>query len=172
MRRAPLALLCALAAAVAGCGHSGSGGGGGEKGGFVAAADRVCAAHLRSVMTWLDRPGSGAAWQQQAVQDEGIYEIMGRSIGRLEALGPAPGPNDAAFAGYVKTLKARASLYQLTSMAFEDRNTIFALQLEQRISSINASGDRYAHTYGLQICGTGIQDVGRAFKAAGWDPSR
>jgi hypothetical protein len=123
-------------------------------------------------MTWLDHRGSGAAWQQQAVQDEGIYEIMGRSIGRLEALGPAPGPNDAAFAGYVKTLKARASLYQLTSMAFEDRNTIFALQLEQRISSINASGDRYAHTYGLQICGTGIQDVGRAFNAAGWDPSR
>jgi hypothetical protein len=122
------------------------------------------------MVSWLDQPGRGTASEQQAVQDEGVYEIMSRSIQRLDALGPAPEPRGDSFAGYVKTLKARAALYKLTSLAFGDRNTLFALRLEKRINSIDAQGDRYAHTYGLQICGTGLQDLSRAFKAAGWDP--
>jgi hypothetical protein len=162
-----LAVACALMLALAGCGKNG-GADNSEKGMFVSAADQVCAAHVRAVMSWLDQPVTGAAWRQQATQDEGIYEIMDRSIGRLEGLGPAPGPRGDAFAGYVKTLKARASLYRLTSMAFLDRDTVFALQLENRIQQIDSQGDQYAHDYGLRICGTGVKDLAKAFDDAGW----
>lgn len=154
---------------LAGCGTRGGGDAGAAKGRFVAAADQICASHVKAVMSWLDQPGAGAAWQQQATQDEGIYEIIDRSIQRLQGLGPAPGPQGNAFGGYVKTLKARASLYRLTSVAFLNRDTVFALRLENRISDIDAQGDRYAHSYGLRICGTGVHDVAKAFADAGWN---
>ena len=128
--------------------------------------------HVRAVIAWLDEPRSGALWQQQASQDEGLYQIIDGSIKSLERLGPAPGPNGAAFAGYVKTMKARAALYRLTSAAFLNRDTIFALRLENRIRSIDARGDHYAHTYGLRICGTSLRDLAKAFNAAGWTPPR
>jgi len=163
-----LAILCGLVLGVVGCGKTGGGDGGTVKGQFVTAADQVCANHLRSVMAFLDQPQPGASWQQQATQDEGIYQIMAGSIGRLEGLGPAPEPRGASFAGYVKTLKARASLYRLTSIAFLHRNTVFALQLEDRIAHIDTQGDRFAHDYGLRICGSGLPDLKRAFDAAGW----
>jgi hypothetical protein len=161
-----LAILCAL---VVGCGKTGAASDG-PKGRFVAAADRVCAGHLRAVMTLLDQPAAPVpAWQQEAAQDEGLYQIIATSIGSLEDLGPAPGPRGQAFAGYVKTMKARAALYRLTSVAFLNRDTISALRFENRISDIDAKGDRFAHDYGLRICGTGLPDVKKAFVAAGWD---
>jgi hypothetical protein len=162
-----LAVVCALVLVATGCGKSGSANDS-TKGRFVTAADQVCAAHVRAMMSWLDAPGSGAAWQRQAVQDEGIYEIMDRSIQRLSGLGPAPGPRGESFGGYLKTLKARASLYRLTSVAFTKRDTVFALQLEKRIDQIDAQGDQYAHDYGLRICGTGVKDLAKAFDDAGW----
>ena len=119
-------------------------------------------------MDWLVTPQAGAPWQQQAAQDEGLYEIIDRSIQRLEALGPPPEPRAAAFGGYVKTMKARASLYRLTSIAFLKRDTVFALQLENRITQIDGQGDQYAHTYGLRVCGSGLRDLAKAFDDAGW----
>jgi hypothetical protein len=169
MRGLALVALCALSLAVGGCGsarHSG----GSAKGAFVAGADEVCAAHVRAVMSWLNQPQSGALWQQQATKDEGLYEIIDRSIKSLEALGPAPDPRGDAFGGYVSTLKARAALYRLTSVAFQKRDTVFALRLENRITAIDAQGDHYAHTYGLRICGTGLHDLAKAFNDAGWTP--
>ena len=163
-----LALLCALVLAVVGCGKSGSDGGG-VKGQFVTSADEVCATHFRAVMTLLGQSQPGPLWEQNAAEDEGIYQILGSSIQSLEGLGAAPGPRGEAFAGYVKTLKARASLYRLTSTAFLNRDTVFALRLENRITDIDAQGDRFAHRYGLRICGTGAHDVTRAFDAAGWN---
>jgi hypothetical protein len=171
VRRVRVALLCALLLGLGGCGGTAGRGGGSAKSHFAAAADRICASHLKAVMNWLDQPGDAAdQTRQNAIQDEGIYEIMNRSISRLEDLGQAPGPHRDAFGGYVKTLKARAALYRLTSVAFFNQDTIFAIQLEKRISQIDAQGDREAHAYGLQICGTDFQDVGKAFKAAGWSP--
>jgi hypothetical protein len=163
-----LAVVCALVLCCAvGCGKTGAGGGAAKRQ-FVAAADRVCATHVRAVMTFLNQREGGPAWQQQASQDEGLFQIIAGSIQRLEGLGPAPGPRGASFAGYVKTLKARASLYRLTSIAFLNRDTVFALSLENRITDIDTQGDRFAHDYGLSICGTGVRDVSKAFDAAGW----
>jgi hypothetical protein len=169
MRRVPLLLVCVLALAVGGCGGA-RGGGGSPKNAFVARADRICASHLKAVMSLLNQPGTGAAWQQQAAQDEGIYEIMDLSIQRLDALGAAPDPHSTAFARYVRTLKARAGLYRLTSVAFLNRDTLSALRFENRIRDIDAQGDRYAHSYGLRICGTDLHDLANAFSAAGWSP--
>src|SRR5262249_34098543 len=131
-----LVVLFALMLVAVGCGK-GSKAEGPAKSRFVNAADQVCLAHVRAMRARLEPAGSGAAWQQQAVQDEGIYEIMDRSIQRLEGLGPAPGPNGDSFGGYLKTLKARASLYRLTSVAFMNRDTVFALRLEKRIGQID-----------------------------------
>ena len=171
MRGVLLVAACALVVALGGCG------GGGEKsstspakGGFITGADDVCAMHLRAVMSWLNQPQAGPTWRQQAAQDEGIYQIMNRSIHSLEALGPAPGPGVQSFAGYVKTLKARASLFRLTGVAFQHRDTVSALGFERRVKEIDAQGDRFAHSYGLRICGTGLPDVAKAFDAAGWTP--
>ena len=165
-----LGVLCALSLTLAACGGGTKDSAGPAKHAFVAGADKICADHVRAVMSWLNQPQSGASWQQQATQDEGLYEIIDHSIKNLEALGPAPDPHGEAFAGYVKTLKARASLYRLTSVAFLKRDTVFALRLESRISSIDTQGDRYAHTYGLRICGTGLRDLAKAFNDAGWIP--
>lgn len=130
----------------------------------------VCAAHVRAVMSWLVQPQQGPSWQQDATQDEGLYEIIDASIRRLESLGPPPDPRGDAFDGYLSTLKARAALYRLTSVAFLKRDTVFALRLEGRIGQIDSRGDHYAHTYGLRVCGTGLKDVARAFDAAGLGP--
>jgi hypothetical protein len=169
MRSVALTVACALLLILGGCG-SAKDGGGPAKHAFVSGADRICLAHAQAVITWLDEPQSGAVWQQQASQDEGLYEIIDRSIKRLQALGPPPGPKDAAFTGYLSTLEARASLYKLTSVAFLHRDTIFALRLENRIKSIDVQGDGYAHAYGLRVCGTGLKDLAKAFDAAGWTP--
>jgi hypothetical protein len=169
VRSPGLALLCVLVLGVLGCGKTGADNSG-AKGRFVSAADQVCAKHLRAVMTFLGQSEPGSLPQQDAAQDEGIYQIMAGSIQRLEGLGPAPGPHGEAFAGYVKTLKARASLYRLTSIAFLKQDTVFALRLENRITDIDHQGDRFAHRYGLRICGTGLPDLKRAFDAAGWNP--
>ena len=153
--------------AVAGCGGSYSDGAS-AKGSFVSAADQVCAEHLKTVMDWLVQPRSGDPWQQQAVEDEGIYEIMSNTIARLESLGRAPGPYASAFDAYVGTLKARASLYMLTRIANDRHEGVIALGFQRRIHEIDALGDRNAHRYGLQICGTGLSDFGKALSAAGW----
>jgi hypothetical protein len=169
MKCVALTLACALLLILGGCGGA-KDGGGPAKHAFVHGADRICLSHAEDVITWLNRPQSGASWQQQATQDEGLFEIIDRSIKRLQALGPAPGPNDGAFAGYLSTMKARASLYKLTSVAFLNRDTLVALRLENRIKSIDTQGDGYAHDYGLRICGTGLKDLAKAFDAAGWTP--
>lgn len=174
MRGLLLVAACALLIALAGCGGGGGtrNAGNPAKGGFIAGADEVCADHLRAMMTWLNQRQAGPDWRQQAAQDEGVYEIMARSIRSLEGLGPAPGPGMQAFAGYLKTLKARASLFRLTSVAFQRRDTVSALGFERRVKEIDAQGDRYAHSYGLRICGSGLPDLAKAFDAAGWKPKR
>ena len=163
-----LTVLCALLLTLGGCGAARNSGGPAKRA-FVTGADRVCADHVRMVMAWLNEHQAGALWQQQAAQDEGLYEIIDESIKRLESLGPPPDPHGDAFAGYVSTLKARAALYRLTSVAFLNRDTVFALRLEKRIPAIDAQGDHYAHTYGLRICGTGLRDLAKAFDKAGWN---
>jgi hypothetical protein len=170
MRAVALSLSCALLLALGGCGGAKDGDGGVAKHAFIKGADEVCTAHVSAVMSWLNQPQTGASWQQNARQDEGIYEIIDGSIKRLQSLGPPPGPRGEAFAGYVGTLKARAALYRLISVAFLNRDTVFALRLESRIGRIDAQGDQYAHTYGLRVCGTGLKDVAKAFNAAGWTP--
>jgi hypothetical protein len=115
------------------------------KASFVVAAHRVCAAHLESVMAWLERPRSGNQWRRLAATSEGICGIIANTIQRLGALGPAPEPNAVAFAGYLKTLKARA---------------------------IDGIGDRDAHRYGLRRCGAGLRDLARALAEAGWTQAR
>ena len=169
MKGIALTLACALLLILGGCGGA-KDGGGPAKHAFVNGADRICLAHAQTVITFLDEPQSGSSWQQQSSQDEGLYEILDGSIKRLQGLGPAPGPHDGAFTGYLSTLKARASLYKLTSVAFLNRDTLSALRFESRIKSIDARGDGYAHAYGLRICGTGLKDLAKAFDAAGWSP--
>jgi hypothetical protein len=93
---------------------------------------------------------------------------MRRSIASLEGLGPAPNPGREAFTGYVKTMKARAALYRLTSVAFQHHDTVTALGFEKRVGEIDSQGDAYAHSYGLHICGSGLPDLAKAFDAAGW----
>jgi hypothetical protein len=169
MRAVAFSLACALLLILGGCG-SAKDGGGPAKRAFVKGADEVCTAHVRAVMTWLDQPQRGASWRQEASQDEGLYEIIDGSIRRLEALGEAPGPNDAAFDDYLATMEARAALYRLTSAAFFKRDPVSASRFESRIKSVDARGDRDAHTYGLRVCGTGLKDVAKAFDAAGLIP--
>jgi hypothetical protein len=169
MKGVALTLTCALLLILGGCGGA-KDGGGPAKHAFVDGADRICLAHAQTVITFLDQPQSGSPSEQRASQDEGLYEIIDSSIKRLQALGPPPGPNDRAFSGYLDTMKARASLYKLTSVAFLNRDTVFALRLENRIKSVDAQGDGYAHTYGLRVCGTGLKDLAKAFDAAGWTP--
>ena len=108
MRSVPPLVLCALLLTLGGC-AIGGGSGGSAKGEFVAGADRVCASHVRAVMTLLNQPRVGAPSDQQAAQDEGIYEILDLSVHRMDALGSPPNPDGAAFYGYVRTLKARAA---------------------------------------------------------------
>lgn len=130
-----------------------------SKAGFIVAADRICDRHLDAVLAWLETPQTGGVWQRRAAEDEGIYRIIVATISRLEGLGSPPGPTAEAFAGYVNTLKARAVLYRLTSMADQRRDQSFAARLQQRVVQIDTIGDRDAHSYGLLICGSGPRDI-------------
>jgi hypothetical protein len=129
------------------------------KAGFIVAADQVCARHLDTILAWLEKPQTGSLWQQSAAQNEGIYRIMAATITRLQGLGSPPGPTADAFAGYLKTLKARAVLYRLTSMADQRRDRSFAARLQQRVDQIDTIGDRDASRYGLRICGSGAREI-------------
>lgn len=169
MRAVAFSLACALLLILGGCGSTKDGGGPAKRA-FVKGADEVCTDHARAVMTFLTQRQTGASWRQEANQDEGLYEIIDGSIKRLESLGEPPGPDDAAFDDYLSTMEARAALYRLTSVAFLNRDTVSALRFESRIKSVDAQGDRDAHTYGLRVCGTGLKDVAKAFDAAGLIP--
>jgi hypothetical protein len=138
-----------------------------SKAGFIVAADRICAHHLDTVLAWLETPQTGSAWHQRATEDQGIYRIVAATITRLQGLGSPPGPTAEAFADYVKTLKARAVLYRLTSMADQRRDRSFAARLQQRVVQIDMIGDRDAHRYGLLICGSGPRDIAPPVEQAG-----
>jgi hypothetical protein len=129
------------------------------KANFLAAADRICDSHLESVLAWLQRSPTHRGWKQLAVRDGGLYDIIGHTIHRLEALGPAPGPHAAAFTGYVKTLEARAALYRLTSMADLRGDARFLQRLSQAVDEMNGIGDAAAHSYGLRTCGASLGDL-------------
>ena len=90
---------------------------------------------------------------------------MSTSISGLEGLGRAPDPSGDAFRGYVKTLKARASLYRLAGVAEAHRDAEFAVQMQRRVDQIDALGDGYAHGYGLRICGIGARDATKGLGA-------
>ena len=126
---------------------------------FIVAADRVCSRHLDTILAWLERPQPGDVWHQQAAQNEGIYRIVAATTTRLQGLGSPPGPTAEAFAGYLQSLKARAVLYRLTSIADQRRDRSFAARLQQRVDETDVIGDREAHRYGLRICGAGPRDI-------------
>jgi hypothetical protein len=126
---------------------------------FVAAADRICDLHLENVLAWLERSPARHGWQQLAVRDAGIYGIIAHTIQRLEALGRAPGPQSGAFSGYVRTLRARAVLYRLTSMADLQRDRLFLRRLHRALDEIDGVGDTVAHRYGLRTCGASLRDL-------------
>lgn len=171
----PVAAIAALLlVAMAGCGQVREDNGSAKadvtksvKAAFTIAADRICAAHLENVLAWLGQPRAGDRWQQRATRDEGIYLIMGNTIQRLDALGEPHGPTAAAFTGYIKTLKARAALYRLTSMADLHRDKPYAARLQHRVDQIDGAGDHDAHQYGLRICGTGPRDLAKGFEPTG-----
>jgi len=129
------------------------------KAGFIVAADRICARHLDTMLAWLEKRQAGSVWQQRAAQNEGIYRIIAATVTRLETLGPAPGSTGEAFAGYLKTLKARAVVYRLTGMADVRRDRSYAARLQRRVAQIDTIGDRDAHRYGLKICGAGTRQI-------------
>lgn len=131
---------------------------------FALAADRICTAHLETMLEWLRQPHTGNAWQRQAAQDEGTYRIMDNTIQRLEALGAAPGPTAGAFAQYIKTLKARAALYRLTGIADLQGDNLDAARFQHRLAQIDNLGDRDAHRYGLHICGATPGDLAKALR--------
>jgi hypothetical protein len=166
--RRQAALLALLA--LVGCGQAGNANRGpsvrarADKSEFTRAADRICTAHLETVLEWLRQPHRGNAWQRRAAQDEGTYRIMDNTIQRLEALGPAPGPTAAAFADYVKTLEARAALYRLTGMADLQRDNLAASRFQHRVDQINNVGDQDARRYGLQICGATLGELAKALR--------
>jgi hypothetical protein len=156
--------------ALAGCGQEGhanrgpSAHAGPNKSEFTRAADHICTAHLETMLEWLRRPHRGNEWQRRAAQDEGTYRIIDNTIQRLEALGSAPGPTATAFADYVKTLKARAALYQLTGMADLQRDNRSVARFQHRVAQINDLGDQDASRYGLHICGANLGDLAKALR--------
>jgi hypothetical protein len=129
---------------------------------FILAADRICAGHFETVLAWLRQPRTGDRWQRRAARDEGIYHITGHTIQRLETLGPPPGLTAGAFTGYVKTLKARADLYRLTSMADLQRDRLLVVRLQRNVDQVDSIGDHDAHRYGLRICGIGPRALATA----------
>jgi len=132
---------------------------------FVNSADEICGEHLQAMLTLLGSEQHGNQWRQQATRNESIYRIMATSIQRLEGLGTAPDPHGEAFGSYVKTLKARASLYRLAGVADLHRDGVFAVRMERRVAQIDTLGDGYAQSYGLRICGIGARDATKGLGA-------
>jgi hypothetical protein len=132
---------------------------------FVNSADEICSEHLQAMLSLLGRQERGNQWRRGATRNEGIYRIMATSIQRLEELGTAPDPHGDAFRSYVKTLKARASLYRLAGVAELHRDAVFALQMEKRVAQIDSVGDGYAQSYGLRICGIGAREATKGLGA-------
>jgi hypothetical protein len=132
---------------------------------FVNSADEICAEHLQATLELLGRQEPGNQWRQEAARNEGIYRILATSIARLEGLGTAPNPRGDAFRSYVKTLKARASLYRLAEVAELHRDAPFALQMQRRVDQIDSVGDGYAQSYGLRICGIGAREATKGLGA-------
>jgi hypothetical protein len=131
---------------------------------FTRAADRICTAHLETIIAWLGQPHAGNTWQRSAAQDHGTYRIIDNTIRRLEALGPPPGPNAAAFARYLNTLKARDALYRLASIADQQREKPYTERLRHRVDKIDPIGNQDAHQYGLHICGATAHDLAKALQ--------
>jgi hypothetical protein len=132
---------------------------------FVNSADEICAQHLQATLELLGREERGNEWRRQATRNEGIFRILATSIQRLEGLGAAPDPHGDAFRSYVKTLKARASLYRLEGVADLHRDGLTAVQMERRVAEIDTLGDGYAQSYGLRICGIGAQQATKGLGA-------
>jgi hypothetical protein len=126
---------------------------------FVNSADEICAQHLEATLDFLGRQKLSRSWRVQAARNEGIYEIIATSIQRLEALGTAPDPHGDSFRSYVKTLKARASLYRIEGVADMHHDPVTAAQMERRVGEIDTVGDGYAQRYGLRICGIGAKQA-------------
>jgi hypothetical protein len=145
---------------LAGCGggHAKSGTAN-AKNRFVNSADQICAQHLEATLDFLARQKLTESWREQAARNEGIYEIIATSITRLEALGTAPDPQGDSFRYYVKTLKARASLYRIAGVADMHHDLVTAAQMEKRVGEIDSVGDGYAQRYGLRICGIGAKQA-------------
>ena len=131
---------------------------------FTLAADRICTAHLETMIAWLGQPHAGNTWQRRAAQDDGTYRIIDNTIRRLEALGAPPGPHAAAFARYLNTLKARDALYRLASIADQQRDQPYVARLRHRVDKIDPLGNRDAHQYGLHICGATAHDLANALQ--------
>jgi hypothetical protein len=168
-RRVALAMAIGLALLASGsCGAAPRNEGDPAEARFVVAADRICAEHFETVMSWIEQPRAGEPWQQAAAENEGLYQIIAHTVQRLTALGQPPDPNSEVFLGYLKTLEARAVLFRLMSMADLQRDKEFALRLQRRLDQIDSIGDRDSHRYGLHICGTGARDLAKAFAEAGW----
>lgn len=167
IRAAGLAALISLAV-LSGCG-GGNPGDSGPKKRFARAADGICADHLQNVMDLLNSEPAALSLsaQQQASELEQTFQIISGTITRLEALGTAPGPHAEAFADYVKTLKARASLYRLEEEAFIHRDTRTALRMQRRILQIDTEGDGAAQRYGLKVCGISPVDAAKALDLGG-----
>lgn len=164
-RAAGLAALLSLAV-LSGCGgakHAESG----EKTHFARAADAICADHLQNVMDLLNSEPTLGSSRQQASELEATFQIISGTITRLEGLGTAPGPRAGAFADYVKTLKARASLFRLEEEATLHRDTRGALGMQRRITQIDTEGDGAARRYGLKVCGISPVDAAKALDLGG-----
>jgi len=138
-----------------------------EKVRFTRAADSVCADHLQNVIDLLGNEPSLPTSRQQASELEATYRIISGTIGRLQGLGTAPGPRADAFGEYLKTLKARASLYRLEEEAFLHQDTPTALGMRRRISQIDSQGDGAARRYGLRVCGISAVDAVKALDLGG-----
>ena len=165
IRAAGLAALISLAV-LSGCGGA-KHADGGPKTRFAAAADGICADHLQQVMDLLNSQPALATSRQQASEMEATFQIISGTVGRLEALGAAPDPHAESFGDYVKTLKARASLYRLEEEAVLHRDTRTALGMERRIIQVDTRGDGAARRYGLKVCGISPVDAARALDLGG-----
>ena len=142
-----------------GCGGAHKAGSAAAKNRFVNSADEICSQHLEATLAFLGRQSVSESFRSQAARNEGIYRIIATSIQRLEALGTAPDPAGDSFRSYVKTLKARASLYRIEGVADLHHDLATAAQMERRVGEIDSLGDGYAQKYGLRICGIGAKQA-------------
>jgi hypothetical protein len=144
---------------LAGCSGAHRGSSSEAKNRFVNSADEICAQHLEATLAFLGRQTLSDSFRSEAERNEGIYQIIATSIQRLEALGTAPDPAGDSFRSYVKTLKARASLYRIEGVADLHHDPVTAAQMERRVGEIDTLGDGYAQRYGLRICGIGAKQA-------------